>query len=622
VNSGVTLTVNSGATLNFASGTGITINGKLISNGAVFTSPNETSWKGITLTGAEGSSIQNATISYALAPIIINSTSNITISGCALNHSSFNDGTSYQAAIQINNSSPTIISTDIIGQSNSSNGVRFFNGSSGSFYYCSIENLGYGNGVIIQGGSNPTITDNSITNNLYHGVTVYENGTAVPQIKYNTISHTSKNYVGIYFQSSTGVVQGNHVSGFVYGTWSRYTSSPNSGGLGEKGGNIFTGNTSGIVASNTSTPNFGEAMPNKEEYYGVCNQSYGNDVYNAEAVSSSTIRAMEVWWGQFPPDYTKIYMDGTSNVYDSYPETAVNDCPLTPPLEQISLASINSSSLSSSSQPEDIINQATRIKLAKNYTGAANICRNLLKSTASDKYRIQAIVTLFNIFQSSGDSTIIDDLSRYSTEKGELGIKAKLLLASAYAGVRKLAMAKQLANKLISSYPNSETEKQALFILTGLSGYDTSYSAVSLTALQRLMTDYSPSIDSGLVVALGGFNSNSLARMSKTPNAQAEKEALTEDLNYQLSNYPNPFNPTTVIHYAIPNNGYVSLKVYDALGREVANLVDASKLKGRYDVNFDASKLASGIYFYQLRVTDPQNSKNNFVSTKKMLFVK
>ncbi len=65
-------------------------------------------------------------------------------------------------------------------------------------------------------------------------------------------------------------------------------------------------------------------------------------------------------------------------------------------------------------------------------------------------------------------------------------------------------------------------------------------------------------------------------------------------------NYPNPFNPTTNISYSIPNTGYVSLKVYDALGREAAVLVNEVKPAGNYLVNFNAARLASGIYFYRL----------------------
>ncbi len=86
--------------------------------------------------------------------------------------------------------------------------------------------------------------------------------------------------------------------------------------------------------------------------------------------------------------------------------------------------------------------------------------------------------------------------------------------------------------------------------------------------------------------------------------------------SYEISqNYPNPFNPSTTIKYQIPQDGVVTLKVYDILGREVANLVDGFKTKGRYEVRFDASKLATGVYIYRIKSGD-------FVQTKKMMLLK
>ena len=85
---------------------------------------------------------------------------------------------------------------------------------------------------------------------------------------------------------------------------------------------------------------------------------------------------------------------------------------------------------------------------------------------------------------------------------------------------------------------------------------------------------------------------------------------------YSLSqNYPNPFNPTTIINYQIPNNNYVTLKVYDVLGNLVKTLVDGYKTQGSYSINFNADNLASGIYFYQLKA-------GSFTATKKFLFLK
>ncbi|MBK9332393.1 MAG: T9SS type A sorting domain-containing protein [Ignavibacteria bacterium] len=85
---------------------------------------------------------------------------------------------------------------------------------------------------------------------------------------------------------------------------------------------------------------------------------------------------------------------------------------------------------------------------------------------------------------------------------------------------------------------------------------------------------------------------------------------------FKLSqNYPNPFNPSTTISYEIPVDGAVSLKIFDMSGKEVMNLVDGVKNAGYYSINFNASNLSSGIYFYKL-------SANDFSSVKKMMLVK
>ena len=85
---------------------------------------------------------------------------------------------------------------------------------------------------------------------------------------------------------------------------------------------------------------------------------------------------------------------------------------------------------------------------------------------------------------------------------------------------------------------------------------------------------------------------------------------------YTLSqNYPNPFNPTTNIKYSIPQSGFVTLKVYNMLGQEVATLVNQQQKVGEYNVDFDASNLASGVYMYRIQA-------GNVTLTKKMLLLK
>ena len=90
--------------------------------------------------------------------------------------------------------------------------------------------------------------------------------------------------------------------------------------------------------------------------------------------------------------------------------------------------------------------------------------------------------------------------------------------------------------------------------------------------------------------------------------------ALSEEFTLS-QNYPNPFNPMTTINYQIPVGGFVTIKIYDVLGNEIKTLVNEQKVIGRYEVNFDANDLASGVYIYKIQV-------NDFVSAKKMLLLK
>ena len=80
-------------------------------------------------------------------------------------------------------------------------------------------------------------------------------------------------------------------------------------------------------------------------------------------------------------------------------------------------------------------------------------------------------------------------------------------------------------------------------------------------------------------------------------------------------NYPNPFNSSTIVGYQIPGKAIISLKVYDILGKEVAVLFEGEQEDGRHELLFDASGLATGIYYLKL-------TANSFTSVKKMIFLK
>ena len=116
-----------------------------------------------------------------------------------------------------------------------------------------------------------------------------------------------------------------------------------------------------------------------------------------------------------------------------------------------------------------------------------------------------------------------------------------------------------------------------------------------------------------------GIISYRLKQIDFDGSFEYSREIRTEVTNpqeFSLSqNHPNPFNPSTRVRYQISKSGYVILSVYDLLGNEIAKLVDDYKPAGKYNVNFNGTGLASGIYYYKLQT-------NDFVKTKKMLLLK
>jgi len=100
----------------------------------------------------------------------------------------------------------------------------------------------------------------------------------------------------------------------------------------------------------------------------------------------------------------------------------------------------------------------------------------------------------------------------------------------------------------------------------------------------------------------------------QNPVGVDDEELLANQFELK-QNYPNPFNPSTRINFSVPDASFIILKVYDILGNEVAVLVNEEKQAGNYQIDFDASELTGGVYFYQL-------TTNSFVDTKKMILMK
>lgn len=120
----------------------------------------------------------------------------------------------------------------------------------------------------------------------------------------------------------------------------------------------------------------------------------------------------------------------------------------------------------------------------------------------------------------------------------------------------------------------------------------------------------------GTMTGLGGMGSFVWSRPLSQIVTSVAGQSATSPTSYNLEqNYPNPFNPSTTIHYSLPSNAHVVLRLYDSLGREVKTLVDERQSAGQHSFTLDASGLASGAYFYQLQ-------SDGKVFAKKLMIIK
>ncbi len=145
----------------------------------------------------------------------------------------------------------------------------------------------------------------------------------------------------------------------------------------------------------------------------------------------------------------------------------------------------------------------------------------------------------------------------------------------------------------------------------------TSYSPVYATSMSGMARGYYTDNSSGCTMTSG-------SNLSYRPNITLffttatgiNNQTLGIPVKYDLKqNYPNPFNPVTKINYELPKDGYISLKIYDVLGREVRTLVNEVKTAGYYSVDFNASTLSSGVYFYKME-------SGAFSDIKRMVLIK
>ena len=265
-------------------------------------------------------------------------------------------------------------------------------------------------------------------------------------------------------------------------------------------------------------------------------------------------------------------------------------------------------------ETEEAYAEAEEYFLTGDLTNGLQIYESIINSNAAEEEKYLAYERKYSIGKLTGQSTeYFNDLSStFSTlvSNTQDTLDAKILnqlSTLSKVGEQEYETAINKFDGIIQQNPNTEeavyAEIDALTTALLIEGEDSTLQKGRLGKyLVKTSGDYNQRIDEIL-----------------RKNFGSESKEIGEDLlptEYTLyQNYPNPFNPITTIKYDLPNASDVSLVIYDILGRKVKELVNEKQQAGRYEIQFNASNLASGVYIYQLIA-------EKYINSKKMILLK
>jgi len=447
--------------------------------------------------------------------------------------------------------------------------------------------------------SQPIIINNYIEDPVQNGIYGDASGLS-PIIQGNKIYKFTNmySYQGIYFGNNTNArIIGNDVNGFLYGAYlggGCYTETMLADGYSPYPNNRFMNNRYGITTAWGSS-----TIAGWDDQTAAFNSFYGNQTYDAYCYQHSWLVGYYDYWGLNP----QLYADGTSflEVEEFLPEN---------PWDQKS-KKLSASVISLENQSPlktDTLSIFEGILLERQ--GKINQAINFYKKLIHD-----------DIYVDFAFAKLLDIKNRYDRKELKGYFKSiansnNIHKAKLKKIVADLDLNDDLFYSAISNYNN------AISISNSYDGINARFA--KLFAYANVKND----IDSARILLselrqLNLTEDEFLMKLQMADNLLSEKRFIKSSQtvepvvnSYDIAqNYPNPFNPTTTIRYQIPEDGMVTLKVYDILGREVKTLVNDFKTKGRYEVTFDASNLASGLYIYEI-------TSGDYKASKKMTLIK
>jgi tetratricopeptide (TPR) repeat protein len=383
------------------------------------------------------------------------------------------------------------------------------------------------------------------------------------------------------------------------------------------GNNIITGNGIGLWADYFSRFFLEYIDPE------IChmNNISGNTI-NARATENSLISASSTnYWGGNPPP--GLVADGTSNIlWGNISSCNIgspfnigvieenNSITMTPELKKVASSNAVSSDIT------EELKRAIVLAYSKKFKEAMDIYKSILSTTENNQYIYEALHGMLLIYRITQDKELLEYLKVYS--RGETKNPfTKVVYANALIVSNYVEEALSEYSEVAKNNPKTIHEIVALIQQSYIYYFDKK----DVKRANEILAEVEKIVekDDIHVKQLRSI----VARDRSTEGGSKEYFGKEEELQetevkmagYSLGNYPNPFNPTTIIQFNIPKDEFVKLTVYDITGRVVKELVNGHKTAGKHSVEFNASSYASGTYYYKLEAGEYKN-------IQKMMLVK
>ena len=597
INSGETLTIDAGSNIKFSEGKRLTINGSLVVNG--------TSSNPVTFTSLNSGENWYAIEIYGSANI-------------------------YHSFIE-----------------NASTGVLFKEGSSGSVTNSEIRN-NTSNGIYMYKAL-PTIEDCKIYSNVGNGIMVSNtNYVGNPIIRNNDIYENTMDVygdgaTGIYlYKSSPSIIENEIYSNDYYGIDCWDFSSPLLGQYELYGHNYIHDNGTGIGACLSSSPFIGE---NGCQIHGGFNSFESNSTH-ISASSGSYVQAEDNWWGSYPPQSIKFYEVGGGDI-DYIPAL-----PFEPSLDKMAGCSPEESvfdeqfSLSKQTgaletdymqyyNPKWPLKRklifARNINWLGDIAGSQSICKDVIENYPDSSLSLFALDILWESSRGAKEGSEYDlfSFSKYLTkisstkEKKELYGHSELINAGFKTNK---SMTISSYDKVYNDYKGGPLAELALYDKFVFYYYEESDMYMAKQTAQQLEEEFPGSRLSKKANSHFKTSSSALAIKTMSKMSKVHESSLLPDKYAVSSNYPNPFNPSTSINFALPKNSKVSISVYNSLGQLVRKMNYLQLSAGNHPFTWNGKNdsgrnMSSGLYILHFNAHSLEGDNETFSKSIKLLLV-